>query len=350
MNTKHFLIAGLLLLSAIPVISFGASFLFSVTPPLVNWKKEAIQQLTLTKNVTLTFKNGEPGGEYALIVRQDTSGGRIITWPSNVTWAGGVAPILTATPLGTDVVRFLFDGSQYLGTFDLNFSNVSPQPSTLGDSLTHYWKLNESSGSAMDSVGGMHLIDKGNATFVTGKLLNALDVENTSATSIIATATDLFSSTPTKYSISFWVKPESQPTNNTINYIALVQEPGYQIFWGYADDGGVKQLYWRQFNGSNSSNIVTHNVTLNNNTFYFLTFVWDGTAMHMYLNGSLVATSPYSLLGGDGNNIGFGIGGSEDGNVYWDGLVDEVGVWTRDLSAVEVTQLYNAGSGISYPF
>jgi hypothetical protein len=31
-------------------------------------------------------------------------------------------------------------------------------------------------------------------------------------------------------------------------------------------------------------------------------------------------------------------------------MLDEVGFWTRALSAAEVTSLYNSGNGLQYPF
>ncbi len=33
-----------------------------------------------------------------------------------------------------------------------------------------------------------------------------------------------------------------------------------------------------------------------------------------------------------------------------DGIVDEVGLWSRALTIAEVTALYNAGAGLAYPF
>ena len=57
--------------------------------------------------------------------------------------------------------------------------------------------------------------------------------------------------------------------------------------------------------------------------------------------------------GGDANDTGeaFLIGASEgSGSVgrYWDGLIDEVCVWSRVLTADERSFLYSAGSGVTY--
>jgi hypothetical protein len=32
------------------------------------------------------------------------------------------------------------------------------------------------------------------------------------------------------------------------------------------------------------------------------------------------------------------------------GDIDEVGIWSRVLTSTEVTQLYNGGAGLQYPF
>ena len=32
------------------------------------------------------------------------------------------------------------------------------------------------------------------------------------------------------------------------------------------------------------------------------------------------------------------------------GSIDEAGIWSRALSGTEITELYNAGAGITYPF
>jgi len=88
----------------------------------VDWNQGNVQSITLTTGDThLTFANAQAGGEYKLIINQDSTGGRTITWPSSVTWAGGIAPALTADANGTDVVSFIYQGTKYLGSAKLNF-------------------------------------------------------------------------------------------------------------------------------------------------------------------------------------------------------------------------------------
>jgi len=86
----------------------------------IDWNAGNVQSLTLSTNTTLTFSDGQVGGEYKLILKQDATGGRTITWPVSVKWVGGIAPTLTSNANGIDVVSFVHDGSFYLGSYTLD--------------------------------------------------------------------------------------------------------------------------------------------------------------------------------------------------------------------------------------
>ena len=74
-------------------------------------------------NETFTFTNPANPGVFVLKVTHDSSqAGESITWPASVKWPGGTAPTLTAANNAVDVIRFYFDGTNYYGTYDLNFS------------------------------------------------------------------------------------------------------------------------------------------------------------------------------------------------------------------------------------
>ena len=85
----------------------------------------SILNLTLTGNCVLTFPTPAAGGQFTLLLKQDATGSRTVTWPSTVRWAGGTAPTLTATAGQTDVVAFLSDGTYWLGFVGgLNFTRA----------------------------------------------------------------------------------------------------------------------------------------------------------------------------------------------------------------------------------
>lgn len=86
----------------------------------INWNNSNIQSLTLTQNETLSFSNPTVGGMYQLILKQDGTGSRTVTWPT-IKWEGGIAPTLTATAGKVDVIHLLYDGTDYYGWYKLNF-------------------------------------------------------------------------------------------------------------------------------------------------------------------------------------------------------------------------------------
>ena len=63
-----------------------------------------------------------PDDAFALVLVQDATGSRDVTWPGSVVWAKGQAPNLTNTGNAIDVATFYFDGTTYYGVANLNFS------------------------------------------------------------------------------------------------------------------------------------------------------------------------------------------------------------------------------------
>jgi len=80
--------------------------------------------------------------------------------------------------------------------------------------------------------------------------------------------------------------------------------------------------------------------------------VWhDATANVIGINvdDGTALTAAHTTGCQDGTN-NFLIGAIHGGGDYMDGLVDEVGIWNKVLTSGEITDLYNSGSGLAYPF
>ncbi len=76
----------------------------------IDWNNGNIQSVILTGNTTLTFTNGQDGGEYTLIIKQDDTGNRTVTWPADVRWSNGTTVTLTTTANKTDYIGFIYTG------------------------------------------------------------------------------------------------------------------------------------------------------------------------------------------------------------------------------------------------
>ncbi len=76
---------------------------------------------TLTGGTTFTFANAPASGNtymFAMLIIQDATGGRSVSWANTIYWAGGTIPPATTTANARDVWTFTtFDGgSTFIGT------------------------------------------------------------------------------------------------------------------------------------------------------------------------------------------------------------------------------------------
>jgi len=81
--------------------------------------------MTLTGNVTFTLSNARVGTVYTLIITQDGTGGRTITWPASVRWPGGVAPTINTTANRVTIVSLIPHAAVILGAVAGTNYNVS---------------------------------------------------------------------------------------------------------------------------------------------------------------------------------------------------------------------------------
>lgn len=71
-----------------------------------------VQQLTLTTSSTFSFSNNlYDGAIYTLLITQDATGSRLITWSGNWKWPGGTLPTLTTTANAVDIFTFVSNGT-----------------------------------------------------------------------------------------------------------------------------------------------------------------------------------------------------------------------------------------------
>jgi hypothetical protein len=76
----------------------------------------SVQILTLTGNCTFTFPTATAGRSFFLLLKQDATGSRTVTWPAAVKWPGGTAPTITSTALRLDKFVFTADGTNFYGS------------------------------------------------------------------------------------------------------------------------------------------------------------------------------------------------------------------------------------------
>jgi hypothetical protein len=222
---------------------------------------------------------------------------------------------------------------------------IEVEPSPLLNDLVAYWKLDETSSTRFDSTPNSNdLTDNGSVGSGIGKVGNAASFNGTNFLSV--SSSDL-NANPS-ITLAFWAKPDNVTIQGLVtkwpnaigqrSYQAIIVSNRYQ--------------FWVSGDGSNASATVVANSygVPSTGVFQFVVCWYDHTAgtINIQVNDGTVDTTSYSggIFGGTGI---FRVGILGSGSFY-DGLIDEIGVWNRVLTAAERTQLYNSGSGLTYPF
>ena len=145
----------------------------------------------------------------------------------------------------------------------------------------------------------------------------------------------------TGMTLEAWVKPTSTTGYRT----AILKERGNDLAYGlYASDGGNPRT--EAFTGV--ENTAGGGGALPLNTWSHLAATYDGTTLRLYLNGTLAATKTTS------GSIPFTssplrIGGNAVWGEYFSGLIDEVRVYNRALSATEIGMDMSVAVGSAEP-
>lgn len=216
----------------------------------------------------------------------------------------------------------------------------------LTDNIVAYWKLDESSGNASDSVGSNTLTNS-NATYAAAKINNGAVINGGSPGLSISDTADL--SITSDHSFSFWFKPSAQATNQIHSVIAKYAASKSYLYRLYNPSGGQSVIVNLSSDGSSNTQKIIDMNTLSVGTFYHIVFVYTASAgtVDVYQDNVAMTTAtdlPTSVFNGTAD---FKISG-DNGTVA--GTMDEVGVWKKALSSSEVSSLYNSGSGLQYPF
>lgn len=91
----------------------------------IAWNLDDNQSATVTLGGNRTLDNPtnmKDGGTYQLIVKQDATGSRTLSFGSAYKWSGGTAPTLSTVANAVDILTFKSDGTNMFGIAQLNFS------------------------------------------------------------------------------------------------------------------------------------------------------------------------------------------------------------------------------------
>ncbi len=214
----------------------------------------------------------------------------------------------------------------------------------LTDSLISYWMMDEASGTRIDSHGSNDLTDNNTVGSATGKINSAADFEASSSEKLTLADNADVSFGDEDFTLAFWINRESELNVPIIGkWDWGVDTQNDYMVW--MNSGEFQWIVRNTLGGTVAVNSTIGGIPT---ATWFFVVVWHDSANNQ-IGISVNAGTPQTAANSDGVTDGthdFEIGGSN--STYYDGLIDEVGLWGRLLTSDERTELYNSGNGLAY--
>lgn len=221
----------------------------------------------------------------------------------------------------------------------------------LATNLVSYWKLDESSGNAADSVGANTLTNTNTVSFAPAFRNNGADFGAANSNKYF-TRTSAVITLGGACSISMWVKLETEVGANFFPFFTIVEQTNNtQQCIEYDYNAGTRRMNFCRTKFGVADQNVFSNLTMGTSNWYHFVYTYDGANIIGYVNGASVGTTAASGAGSaDPTFTATRLGSDYAASKFLQGLADECGVWSRAITGTEVTQLYNGGLGVGYPF
>ena len=231
--------------------------------------------------------------------------------------------------------------------------NADTLGTSLDTSIVGVWN---SENSTNDSVGTNHGTLMNGCTYTTGKIGNTFTFDGVNDLVSLPSGSLVFTG---DFSVSVWVYASVLPTEKHI--IANVhKEGGTAGLWkGWNVFVYNNKVYFRIWNSGSASDCVQTS-TFTTGQWYLITVTKKRSSQKLYINGILESTNNSALtpnysspnfptIGTSWYYTGYNSVGY-DYSYCWNGKIDGVTTWQKELTSDEVTQLYNVGTGAQYPF
>lgn len=214
------------------------------------------------------------------------------------------------------------------------------------------WRLDESSGTRVDSYGTNNLADNATVTQATGKINSAAQFTSANSEYLSIADNAALSAGDVDFSFGAWVYLDSKTATMTVlgKWNGGSSDREYQIVYNNPTD----RFIFRVRNTGNTSNNTASADNLGSpstGTWYFIVVWHDATANEIGIqvnNGTANTISTAQGVRDSGN--AFHIGADSDPTQYWNGRIDNVYFSKKVWSTEEKTILYNDGIGKEWPF
>lgn len=207
------------------------------------------------------------------------------------------------------------------------------------------------------SITAVTLFFNGGVAYAAFTSAQSVDMENSASegqSMTIADASQTGLDFSSDFTIEAWVKPESAGANMTI--VAKKDTNQEQYTFVYRQSGGpLLRLTVNQLCNGTDQDILDKTTTLSNGTWYHVkvTYTLSTKTAEFYVNGTSIGTTVganVTALADCTSPFAVGVQydtGTIDGSVGWDGMIDEVRVWSNATQTSDnKCETISSGSGL----
>lgn len=265
-------------------------------------------------------------------------GGGLSSNNSNAFWNGKIDDVgVWNRALSQQEITSLYTGIPYYS------DNCTAVNGSLVNGLVAYYPF---CGNANDDSGHGNNGTVNGATLTTDRFGNANSAYSFNGSSSyinIPNSSSLQFSGGITYSV--WFNATNIPVGavNSTSYLMSKGSDNLATSWiSYLDTGEISLRIYNTNTLNNAATVPSSQLSISTNQWYHATFTFDGTNAKAYINGVLISSvaSTYTTFSNI-YDLKFGRRHTSGLPYFFNGKLDDIGVWNRALTAQEVTQLYN---------
>ena len=220
---------------------------------------------------------------------------------------------------------------------------------TIWNNLLAYYK---GDGTPDDSLGNYNGTLVNGTTYGTGIINQGFSFDGVNDYVDLGNNLDFDGSTP--FSFNVWINPTALQAASIIS-----KQDGSPKYTGYrlniTANGQIQFLLIDDYSTNNRLTVQTSTSMFPYGVFSMITVTYDGSkntsGIKIYVNGISKSFSSFNnFTGSSSNTISSKIGSFPlNSYYYFNGIIDDLSVFNKQLTSTEVTELYNSGSGKQYP-
>jgi hypothetical protein len=301
------------------------------TNPTITITTPTSSSSTSTTSSTITLGGTASDNRAIKRVEWTNSRGGSGTATGTTSWSAAGIVLQPGSNLLT-VRAFDLSNRQSTDTITVTFN----APANFG--LVAAYSFNEGTGANVaDASGNNNLGTVNDGSWTTsGRSGSALVFNGTSTRVFVNSSTSL--NLTAGMTLMAWVQPNN--ANQSGNRTIIRRESnGYWLYAGRSGFNGTLRPGGGVILGTSTQETVSTSTQMPNNTWRHVAITYDGTEVVLYVNGAEVdSEAATGTINSSGNNP-LWIGGNSPAGEYFQGVIDEVRVYNRALSATEVNTI-----------